>query len=222
MYLCSMVFVYPYKRSPDHFDILQSIAWIKRVYPEATIYTIGDAVPGALNIPCTQYNNIRGIDVTNRILTFARSIGGDFIYMNDDFYICEQWSPDVVYFKGILEINPNHPPHYQEAARNTAEFLMHNKFPINNYECHQPVKMNSDKLLKLFDQINWQDGNHFIKSIYLNVYKCNAQPGDNVKLHKPDVTKASEFLRTYGCFSTGEAFLSKAGVDFLKRGLGLL
>jgi hypothetical protein len=74
-----MVFVYPYKRSPDHFDIMQSIAWIKRVYPEATIYTIGDAVPGALNIPCTQYNNIRGIDVTNRILTFARTIGGDFI-----------------------------------------------------------------------------------------------------------------------------------------------
>lgn len=222
MYLCSMVFVYPYKRSPDHFDILQSIAWINRVYPEATIYTIGDDVPGALNIPCTQYNNIRGIDVTNRILTFARAIGGDFIYMNDDFYISEKWSPDVVYFKGILEINPNHPAHYQEAARNTAEFLMHNKFPLNNYECHQPVKMNSAKLLKLFDQINWQDGNHFIKSIYLNVYKCNAQPGENVKLHRPDVTKASEFLRMYGCFSTGEAFLSKAGVDFLKRGLSLL
>ena len=145
MYLCSMVFVYPYKRSPDHFDIMQSIAWIKRVYPEATIYTIGDAVPGALNIPCTQYNNIRGIDVTNRILTFARTIGGDFIYMNDDFYISEKWSPDVVYFKGILEINPNHPPHYQEAARNTAEFMIHNKFPLNNYESHQPVKMNSAK-----------------------------------------------------------------------------
>jgi len=160
-----MVFVYPYRRSPDHFDILQSIAWIKRVYPEAIIYTIGDAVPGALNIPCTQYNNIRGIDVTNRILTFARTIGGEFVYMNDDFYISEKWCPDIAYFKGILEINANHPPHYQEAARNTAEFLMHNKFPLNNYECHQPVKMNSAKLIKLFDQINWQDGNHFIKSI---------------------------------------------------------
>jgi hypothetical protein len=217
-----MTFVYPYKRSPDHFDILQSIAWINRIQPDATIYTIGDAVPGALNIPCTQFNNIRGIDVTNRILTFARTIGGDFVYMNDDFYISEQWIADVVYFKGILEINPNHPPHYQEAARNTAEFLMHNKFPINNYECHQPVMMNSEKLIKLFDQINWQDGNHFIKSIYLNVYKCNAHPGDNVKLHRPDIAKASEFLRTYGCFSTGEAFLSKAGVDFLKRGFSLL
>jgi hypothetical protein len=217
-----MTFVYPYKRSPDHFDILQSIAWIKRIQPDATIYTIGDAVPGALNIPCTQFNNIRGIDVTNRILTFAKIIGGDFVYMNDDFYISEQWIADVVYFKGILEINPNHPPHYQEAARNTVEFLMHNKFPINNYECHQPVMMNSEKLIKLFNQINWQDGNHFIKSIYLNVYKCNAHAGDNVKLHRPDIAKASEFLRMYGCFSTGEAFLSKAGVDFLKRGFSLL
>jgi hypothetical protein len=47
-------------------------------------------VDGALNIPCTQYNNIRGIDVTNRILTFAKTIGGEFIYMNDDFYISEK------------------------------------------------------------------------------------------------------------------------------------
>lgn len=222
MYLCSMIFVYPYRKSPDHFDILQSIAWIKRIYPDALIYTIGDPVPGALNIPCTQFNNIRGIDVTNRILKFAKTIGGDFIYMNDDFYISEQWNPDIVYYKGILQINPDHPSHYQEAARNTAEFLMHNHFPINNYECHQPVRMNSSKLIRLFDQINWQDGNHFIKSIYLNVYKCNNQPGDNVKLHRPDIAKASEFLRMYGCFSTGEAFLSKAGVDFLKRGFSLL
>ena len=217
-----MVFVYPYKRSPYHFDIKQSIAWIKRVYPDATIYTIGDAVDGALNIPCTQYNNIRGIDVTNRILTFAKTIGGEFIYMNDDFYISENWNPDLAYFKGLLQVNANHPPHYQEAARNTAEFLMHNKFTIHNFECHQPVKMSSEKLIKLFNEINWQDGNHFIKSIYLNVYKCNAVPGDNVKIHRPDVIKASEFLKTYGCFSTGEAFLSKAGAEFLKAGFRLL
>jgi hypothetical protein len=82
--------------------------------------------------------------------------------------------------------------------------------------------MSSEKLIKLFNEINWQDGNHFIKSIYLNVYKCNAVPGDNVKLHRPDVIKASEFLKNYGCFSTGEAFLSKAGVEFLKAGFRLL
>ena len=177
---------------------------------------------GALNIPCTQYNNIRGIDVTNRILTFAKTIGGEFIYMNDDFYISENWNPNLAYFKGLLQVNANHPPHYQEAARNTAEFLMHNKFTIHNFECHQPVKMSSEKLIKLFNEINWQDGNHFIKSIYLNVYKCNAVPGDNVKIHRPDVIKASEFLKTYGCFSTGEAFLSKAGAEFLKAGFRLL
>jgi hypothetical protein len=217
-----MTFVYPYKRSPDDFEIIQSMAWIRRIQPDATIYTIGDAVPGALNIPCTQFNNIRGVDVTNRILTFARTIGGDFIYMNDDFYISEQWIADVVYFKGNLTINPNHPEHYQEAARNTAEFLMHNNFPINNYECHQPVMMNSEKLLKLFDNINWQDGNHFIKSIYLNVYKCNAHPGDNVKIHNINIPKAIEFLGLYGCFSIGDGFLTKDGAQFLKTGLNLL
>lgn len=56
MYLCSMVFVYPYKKTVDDFEIIQSMAWIRKVYPDATIYTIGDAVPGAINIPC--FNSI--------------------------------------------------------------------------------------------------------------------------------------------------------------------
>jgi len=222
MYLCSMVFVYPYKKTVDDFEIIQSMAWIRKVYPDATIYTIGDAVPGALNIPCSQFNNIRGVDVTNRILTFARAIGGQFIYMNDDFYISSNWSPDKLYFKGNLTINPNHPEHYQEAARNTSEFLMHNKMTIYNYECHQPVLMDSSKLLRLFDDINWQDGNHFIKSIYLNVYKCKSQPGDNVKIHNINIPKAIEFLDLYGCFSIGDGFLTKDGAQFLKTGLDLL
>jgi hypothetical protein len=114
----------------------------------------------------------------------------------------------------LLQVNANHLTHYQEAARNTAEFLMHNKFTIHNFECHQPVKMSSEKLIKLFNEINWQDGNHFIKSIYLNVYKCNAVPGDNVKLHLPDVIKASDFLKNYGCFRLERPFFQRLELSF--------
>jgi hypothetical protein len=77
--------------------------------------------------------------------------------------------------------------------------------------------MNSAKLIKLFDQINWQDGNHFIKSIYLNVYKCNSQPGENVKVAQARCNKSIRIPENiWMLFSTGEAFLSKAGVEFLK------
>lgn len=191
--------------------------WIRKFQPDAVFYTIGDAVDGALNIPCKQYNNIRGVDVTNRILTFAKKIGGEFIYMNDDFYINENFDFNAVMYKGDLTINPVHPPHYQEASRNTIEFLIYNDFPIRNFECHQPVKMDSKKLLKLFRTINWMDGNHFIKSIYLNVYKHEIKPGENTKLHHYDLQKATTFLEDHGCLSIGDGFLIKPGVEFLKR-----
>lgn len=212
-----MVFVYPYKKSSSHFEISQSMRWIRKFQPDAVFYTIGDAVDGALNIPCKQYNNIRGVDVTNRILTFAKKIGGEFIYMNDDFYINENFDFNAVMYKGDLTINPVHPPHYQEASRNTIEFLRYNDFPTRNFECHQPVKMDSKKLLKLFRTINWMDGNHFIKSIYLNVYKHEIKPGENTKLHHYDLQKATTFLEDHGCLSIGDGFLIKPGVEFLKR-----
>jgi len=212
-----MIFVYPYKKSSSHFEILQSMRWIRKFQPDAVFYTIGDEVDGALNIPCKQFNNIRGVDVTNRILTFARKIGGEFIYMNDDFYINENFDFNKVMFKGELTVNPVHPPHYQEGSKNTIEFLRYNDFPILNYECHQPVKMDSKKLLKLFNTINWKDGNHFIKSIYLNVYKHEIKPGENVKMHHYNLQRATTFLEEHGCLSIGDGFLIKPGIEFLKR-----
>jgi hypothetical protein len=77
--------------------------------------------------------------------------------------------------------------------------------------------MDSKKLLKLFNTINWKDGNHFIKSIYLNVYKHEIKPGENVKLHHYDMQRATTFLEEHGCLSIGDGFLIKPGVEFLKR-----
>jgi hypothetical protein len=212
-----MVFVYPYKKSPDHFDIKQSIAWIKRVYPDATIYTIGDAVDGALNIPCQQFNNIRGIDVTNRILTFANTIGGEFIYMNDDFFCTPNLKPEHPIYKGNLIINELHPPHYQTAAMNTLEFLKYYNRPTLNYETHSPVLMDSKRLIKTFEQVNWKDDNHFIKSIYLNsnVPKKSIE-GFNCKINSSNIPTALKYLDVHGCFSTGKAFLDDAGATWIK------
>ena len=93
-----MIFVYPYhSRAESDFEIKQSISFLKKVYPDAEIWTVGKAVPGINNLPCTQHNNIRGCDVTNRILTFAKKVGGEFIYMNKDFFITQ--SPTCHHFE---------------------------------------------------------------------------------------------------------------------------
>jgi len=212
-----MKFVYPYHhKSSSDFEINLSIAMVLKVYPDAEIWTVGKAVSGVNNIPCTQHNNIRGCDVTNRILTFAKQVPGDFIYMNKDFFITESWQSHVAINMSSMIVNPEHPPHTQIAQTNTLEFLKHNNFTAYNYETHTPVMMNSQKLIDLFDNINWQEDNHFIKSIYCNVYQVPSKQGINCKVSVPSIGKAQEFIALQGCFSTGDNFWNKSTIDWIK------
>ena len=212
-----MKFVYPYHhKSTSDFEINLSIAMVLKVYPDAEIWTVGKSINCINNIPCTQHNNIRGCDVTNRILTFAKHVSGDFIYMNKDFFITESWQSHVAINMSSMIVNPEHPPHTQIAQTNTLEFLKHNNFTAYNYETHTPVMMNSQKLIDLFDNINWQQDNHFIKSIYCNVYQVPSKQGINCKVSVPSIAKAQEFIALQGCFSTGDNFWNKSTIDWIK------
>ena len=212
-----MIFVYPYhSRAESDFEIKQSISFLKKVYPDAEIWTVGKAVPGINNLPCTQHNNIRGCDVTNRILTFAKKVGGEFIYMNKDFFITQSWQPHVAINMKSIIVNDDHPPHTKIAQSNTLEFLKQNSFTAYNYETHTPCIMDSKKLIELFDNINWQNDNHFIKSIYCNVYQVPSKEGFNCKVSTPSIAKAQEFIAIQGCFSTGDQFWNKPWVEWIQ------
>ena len=217
MYFCSMNFVYPYKKRSEEFEIIHSIRWIRMSFPLANVYVVGDYFPDVIHIPCKQFNNIRGCDVTNKMLTFANQIGGKFIYMNDDFFCTPNLKPEHPIYKGNLIINELHPPHYQTAAMNTLEFLKYYNRPTLNYETHSPVLMDSKRLIKTFEQVNWKDDNHFIKSIYLNsnVPKKSIE-GFNCKINSSNIPTALKYLDVHGCFSTGKAFLDDAGATWIK------
>jgi len=103
-----MVFVYPYIRHQNDWDILRSIEWLMDAFPQATVFTIGDTLPNRENIPHKKRYHERGCDVTDKILTFAREIGGDAIYMNDDFFIDPNFDPYTNLRNGMLRINPDH------------------------------------------------------------------------------------------------------------------
>jgi len=213
-----MTFVFPYKKRTSDFELIQSIRWIRMSFPDAKIFTIGDEIEGAQNIPCKVFSNIRGVDVTNKILTFANQIGGKFIYMNDDFFVTPKLRADVPIYNGEIIINPKHPGHYQIACKNSIEFLEYFGYSIYNFETHSPVLMDSKKLIKTFNKVNWQSDNHFIKSIYLNSnLPKNIRPGTNLKLAKCDIPKAEQFLRDYGSFSTGDGFLNSTGSSWIKN-----
>ena len=217
MYFCSMNFVYPYKKRSEEFELIQSIRWIRMSFPLANVYVVGDYFPDVIHIPCKQFNNIRGCDVTNKMLTFANQIGGKFIYMNDDFFCTPNLKPEHPIFKGNLIVNESHPPHYQVAAMNTLDFLKYYNRPTLNYETHSPVLMDSNRLIKTFEQVNWQHDNHFIKSIYLNsnVPKKSIE-GFNCKINSANIPTALKYLDVHGCFSTGKDFLDDAGATWIK------
>jgi len=202
-----MRFVYPYKRLRDDQCINESIRWALNIYPDAEIYVVGDHVPGTINLEPRSRSSIRGCDVTHKILTFASLIGGDFIYMNDDFFIGPKFNPDRVLSCGPMLINDRHAPTYQEAMQNTIDALKAMGCSTINFECHAPIMMNSDKLIELFDSITWSGHNHFIKSMYLNYYQVPHSPGENIKIAK-DKKKAKEFLDLYGCFSISDQFMA--------------
>lgn len=217
MYFCSMVFVYPYIRHINDYDILRSIDWVLTAFPNAEIITVGDALPNRDNIPHKKRYHERGCDVTDKILTFAREIGGDAVYMNDDFFVGRNFDPYTNIKNGMLHIDPKHSPVYQQACQHTLDFLNHYKYTTFNFECHQPMMFNSGKLIELFDEITWQRHNHFLKSLYLNVNTFLAMDGENLKIGKPDILKANELLSKYGCFSISDEFKQGSCIDFLNR-----
>ena len=137
--------------------------------------------------------------------------------MNDDFFCTPNLKPEHPIFKGNLIVNESHPPHYQVAAMNTLDFLKYYNRPTLNYETHSPVLMDSNRLIKTFEQVNWQHDNHFIKSIYLNsnVPKKSIE-GFNCKINSANIPTALKYLDVHGCFSTGKDFLDDAGATWIK------
>lgn len=219
MYICSMYFVYPYLKSDDDWDIIHSIRWIRESFPGAIIATVGDKVSDAdIHIKHSKRYHERGCDVTDKILTFAKAhLNESFVYMNDDFFIKSNFDPSVTIHSGEIQVNFSHAPNYQIGCINTSQFLKHNGFNTLNFECHQPMIFNSRMLIELFQSIDWKEHNHFIKSLYGNVYEVRSKLGQNLKLNQPNLKVASQLLSDYGALSIGDGFKTPKGVEFLKR-----
>ena len=214
-----MIFIYPYKRKENDFLISHSIRLVKKHYPDAGIYTVGDKVEGASHIEHKDSHIIRGVNVTSKVL-HAANIFKEFVYMNDDFFINDKFDLNCVYGSNEhLERKEGKASiAWNQAVDNTSHWLGHNGYDLLSYECHQPVLFNSKKLIETFEQVAWKQSDHFIKSIYFNVNV----PGDikhipNTKLIRPETWKAEQYLNDFGCFSVGQGFMTEEGANFIKQ-----
>lgn len=207
-----MIFVYPYKSNGSDWLIVNSIRSVLKHYPDSKIVVIGSPLEGFENIPFKDSNIIRGSNVTAKML-HAATLFDEFIYMNDDFFINERFDFDVV--SGSLDNLERKEGKasiaWNQAVDNTKHFLEHNNKQIRSYECHQPVKFNSKKLIETMNQVDWKKHDHFIKSLYFNMFpQIQVNPIENVKLVKPNIKEANKYLTMYGCLSVGNGFLNDA------------
>ena len=214
-----MIFVYPYKSTGSDFLIINSIRSVLKHYPDSKIVVIGSPLEGFENIPFKESNIIRGANVTAKML-HAATLFDQFVYMNDDFFINERFDFDTV--SGSLENLERKEGKasiaWNQAVDNSKHFLEHNQRQIRSYECHQPIKINSKKLIETFKFIDWKNHDHFIKSIYCNSNpSIKVNPIDNVKLITPDINKANRYLTMFGCLSVGNGFLNDKTRELIKK-----
>jgi hypothetical protein len=107
---------------------------------------------------------------------------------------------------------------WNQAVDNSVHLLESLNRPIITYECHQPIKINSKILQSVFDEIDWTNADHFLKSLYLNMNPpIKYKSIENVKLIEPNIKRAELLLTMYGCFSVGQGFLTEVGSNFIKK-----
>lgn len=218
-----MKFVYPYKKKENDFSIIQSIRLVLKYYPDSEVFVIGDRPETDLkfkHIPFKDSYLIRGSNLTAKLLYFSREHPGEFVFMNDDFFINDRFDFSIV--NGSSEMMERKEGKasigWNQAVDNCVHFLEHSKLPIRSYECHQPTILNSKLLIETMNQIDWKTNDHFIKSLYFNMnVPIRFKPIDNVKLIKPNIAKANLFLTMFGCISTGQGFMTKEGCDYIKQ-----
>lgn len=215
-----MIFVYPYKKKDSDFCITHSIKLIRYHHPEAWIVTVGDSCGlEDDNIPFKDTYKVRGCNVTGKLLAASYKYA-KFVFMNDDFFINDRFELDRVYgsFED-LERKDKASFEWNDSVQNTKHFLEHYGYKSKmSFECHQPCVLESDKLQKLFNQINWQEIPHFVKSLYFNVYPpTSIKPIENTKLIKFNKKRADTLLTMYGCLSIGGDFLTVSGSDYIKK-----
>ena len=218
-----MKFVYPYKRKDNDFNIINSIRCVLKYYPNSEVFVLGDEPETDFefkHIKSISSHMTRGSNVTSKMLQFAKLYSGEFVYMNDDFFINDKFDFNIVH--GSIEMMERKEGKasiaWNQAVDNSVHFLEHNKRPIRSYECHQPVIFNSKILIETMDQIDWKTNDHFIKSLYFNInVPIRFKPIENVKLILPNIKKANLYLELFGCISTGQGFMTEQGCNYIKQ-----
>lgn len=182
--------VYPYKRSPNDFELRYSLRSLVNV-PHSRVIVAGDN-PLTVSDAVTVVRNPRvGIDryvssTANIFAAMARAdVSGDFIVMNDDIFVLKPWKFQHEHRSTIDEClaNPECAGDYRARIASTRSILR--SIGVDDplfYGLHTPTQYNVDKLVDLMREYPMPKHKYLLRTLYHNVYRAPSIQRADVKV----------------------------------------
>ncbi len=120
----------------------------------------------------------------------AGFVSGDFLFMNDDHFLLQDFKAPEFPFHHKGPMKPTDLPPgntYRKTMENTVDYMRKKQVPAPlNYDTHCPIIYNAEKYLKLMGGIEFPGFGYCIKSMYANRAGIVGEYYPDLKLGKPD------------------------------------
>lgn len=214
-----MIVVYPYRKSVSQ-ELEYSIKSVRKHLSDAEIFVIGDD-PELFDVTVVKpverewshyspYSN-----VISKLLD-ACELAEEFVMMNDDFFIMDDFKTIPSFNKGTLleHLNLRRYDTYTRAMRNTRNILRDKAYEELNFEMHTPMVFNSKRLKQAIEELIPRlksSQSILIRSYYGNRFMIESERTVDVK--------NSELYQVLSFISTNESTFAGEIGDYIKEKL---
>lgn len=178
--------VYPYKRTPDDFELRYSLRSLVNV-PHDRVIVAGDA-PDITSDAVTVFKVPRvGADryMSSTANIFAADVSGDFIVMNDDFFVLEPWTfrhEHKCSLDEALADSATEGDYRSKIASTRALLKSHGISDPLFYGLHTPTIYNRDKLTEMLREFPMPRYRYLMRTLYHNLFPRPSIRRDDCKV----------------------------------------
>lgn len=133
-------------------------------------YFVNDSV---IFLPYPNRVKNAAINIMEKMDIACQVVGGEFLFMNDDYFLTKPVEEFPACYKNTLEeaIKKNKGNEYSYHLMETLAQLQAKGLPTKNFDVHSPMLVNSELMMKVIESFDWNKRyGPTLKSIYFNYY----------------------------------------------------
>lgn len=143
-------------------------------------------------------------------VTQSAEISDDFLFMNDDHFLLQDFDAGnfPIYHKGeIYETMKKNSGTYRAPCNHARKVLIANGLPTLDFDVHCPHLINKAKFMTTVPNVDWSvDYGYLIKSLYHNMAGILGEEIKDCKIRKSKVSEIKNRIDGRSFFSTSGAF----------------